>query len=229
MGEGNFDALLVKADLEIFLDGVLQSQKVGLRCPDGEEKINGRLAEARQDHLRRRFLEAQRVILRDVHQGGPYPGDVLPVADAEMNVEAPDGKPGGVGQPVLDDRFVGDPDEAVVIGSQLDGEHIDGEDPTAHTIHRDIVVDDKGSFHHDEDAADDVGNAGLGGETDGNAHDAHRAEQGVEMKTQFVEDGKKDDEKAGIINDFSGHHPGLRRKAQGHDFADPFAEIINSG
>jgi hypothetical protein len=48
------------------------------------------------------------------------------------------------------------------------------------------------------------------------------------MKTQFVEDGKKDDKKAGIINDFSGHHPGLCGKAQGGDFADPFAEIINS-
>ena len=86
----------------------------------------------------------------------------------------------------------------------------------------DHVPDGEGLLRDQEQAADDVGHAGLGGEADRDPDDSRRAEEGGELHAQLAEHRHEHEEEARVADDLAGDHLPLRRGlphdvALGHD------------
>lgn len=173
-----------------------------------------------------RVVQAELVLFDHFLQ---YAHDVFNVAivvHAQVQVTAARGKAGDVAHRVFDDHFIGYADHGVVRQPELDGHEVDGVHIAGDAAHFNHVPQVDLLFPHQEEAADDVGQGGLGGEADRHADDAGRAQQGEDVEPHQGEGFHADDDVACLLDYFNGQAGRLGGHFQGGDFPEHLAEQL---
>ena len=150
--------------------------------------------------------------------------NVAVIVHAQAQVAPARGKTGDIADRILDDYFIGDAHHGVVRQPELDGHQVDGVHVPGDSIHFNHIPQVDLLFPYQEEAADDVGQGGLGGEAYGDADDAGRAQQGQDIEPHQGEGLHAYNNVADVFDDFYRQAGGLGRHFQRSDFPEHLAE-----
>ena len=150
--------------------------------------------------------------------------DVFFVGDADQEVGAPDGKARQIDDLGFEQVFVGQTDQQVVEGPELDREQIDRDDLAGGGADADDVADLERPLTHQEQAADHVRRRGLRREAQGHGQHTCGAEQDAEVEPCLVQ-GDGDHQADGqVAHGPAGDHRVLGAEVAGQEALGAAAE-----